>query len=512
MQARPTPESSSPRVSSTLLNDFFASFVVFLVAVPLALGIAFASGAPIVSGLIACAVGGIVAGLLGGAPLQVTGPAAGLTVIVYGLVQKYGWPVTCLITLGAGAFQFAFGLLRISRICLAISPAVVHGMLAGIGLVIALSQMHVLLGGSPKSNALKNLLELPGQIRDLHGHATILGLITIGILYGWQLLPKRVQMIPGALVAVVVSALISNLSWFDVKRIELPSNLASAIALPGLPKEDWNGVIAAMLTVAMVASVESLLCAVATDKMHSGPRANLDKELVAQGVTNALSGLIGGLPVTGVIVRSSANITAGAKTRLSAILHGVWILLFLVFFSSLLTRIPLATLAGLLVYVGVRLINVQHIRELIHHKEAPVYFLTFLSVAFYNLLAGVGIGIALSVVFLLRRLATTKIIVEEKENSWHVRIDGSLTFISVPDLSAALEKIPGGAHVDVDLMVDFMDHAAFDSLHSWRMTYEKMGGRVDIDELHEDWYDSALKGMPKAAKSSLRETLQPSQG
>jgi carbonic anhydrase len=485
---------------SSLKQDLPASLVVFLVAVPLALGIALASGAPIMSGLIACAVGGIVVGILGGAPLQVTGPAAGLTVIVFGMVQKYGWPLTCAITVGAGLIQITLGYLRIARACLAISPAVVHGMLAGIGVVIALAQIHVVLGGAPESSALKNLRELPGQIGDLHGPATFLGLLTIGILVAWQYVPQKLRRIPGALVAVLISTLVSSLSWFQVKRVDLPANLTSAFALPPLPKDDWGGIIAAALTVAIVASVESLLCAVATDKLHTGPRANLDKELVGQGAANTISGLLGGLPVTGVIVRSSANVSAGAQTRLSAILHGIWIILFVALLGSMIERIPLAALAGLLVHVGIRLVNPQHIREMIHHNQASVYFVTLLGVAFWNLLAGVGLGIALAVILLLRKLSSTQFVVEEKGNRWHVRIGGTLSFVSVPQMTAALAAIPEGTDVDVDLMVDFMDHAAFEALHSWRISHEKLGGKVDIDELHEAWYENAVNGTPNTER------------
>jgi carbonic anhydrase len=498
-----------PQPEKTFGRDLLASLVVFLVAVPLALGIALASGAPsVLPGLIGCAVGGIVVGILGGAPLQVSGPAAGLTVIVYGLVQKFGWETTCLITVGAGVLQLVFGCLRIARVCLAISPAVVHGMLAGIGVVIALQQMHIVLGGTPESSALKNLRDLPAQILDLHGPATFLGLLTIAILVLWGFVPKRLRVIPGALVAVLTSTLLSVLFRFDVARVKLPENLFSAFELPKLPQGDWQGVLIAMLSVAMVASVESLLCAVATDRLHDKERANLDRELIGQGVGNTLSGLVGGLPITGVIVRSSANITAGGQTRLSGILHGVWVLLFALFAGDIIRQIPLAALAGLLVFVGVRLVNFHHIQDLLNHREAFVYFVTVFGVAFVNLLAGVGMGIALSILLLLKRLSHTEITVESQAERWHVRIGGSLSFISVPQLTAALGRIPNGARVDVDLMADFMDHAAFEALHNWRVTFEKLGGTVDIDEIHENWYESAKGGSPKVTRPRLLKRLK----
>ena len=498
-----------PQNEKTQGRDILASIVVFLVAVPLALGIALASGAPsVIPGLIACAIGGIVVGILGGAPLQVSGPAAGLTVIVYGLVQKFGWETTCLITLGAGILQIIFGCLRIARGCLAISPAVVHGMLAGIGVVIALQQIHIVLGGTPESSALKNLRELPSQVLDLHGPATFLGMLTIAILALWGFVPKRLRMIPSALVAVLTSTLLSVLFHFDVARVKLPANLLSAFELPKLPQGDWQGILIAMFSVAMVASVESLLCAVATDRLHDKKRANLDRELVGQGIGNTLSGLVGGLPITGVIVRSSANISAGAQTRLSAILHGVWVLLFAFFAGDIIRQIPLSSLAGLLVFVGVRLVNFHHIRELVSHREALVYFVTVFGVAFVNLLAGVGMGIALAILLLLKRLSHTEITVESKEERWHVYIGGSLSFISVPQLSSKLGRIPNGARVDVDIRADFMDHAAFEAIHNWRVTYEKLGGSIDIDEIHEDWYESAKSGSPKVTRTRLLPRLK----
>lgn len=493
----PAQNRFSQYLQTTFRQDFLASLVVMLVAIPLGLGIALASGAPIIAGLIACAVGGIVAGVFGGAPLQVTGPAAGLTVIMFATIEKFGWPVTLSITIAAGVVQLILGAMRISRTCLAISPAVVHGMLAGIGIVIALAQLHVVLGGSPNSSAVTNLRELPGQIAGLHGHAAILGLITLSILIGWQYLPKKVQAVPGALVAILTATLVSNFAWFDVARVQLPEQLFQ-LSMPAIPS-NWVSFAGAVVTIALVASVESLLCAVATDKLHNAPRANLDKELKAQGLANMASGVLGGLPVTGVIVRSAANISAGARTRASAIMHGVWILLFVAVLGSMLERIPLAALAALLVFVGVKLVNMHHIRQLSSHREATVYYITVFGVAFVNLLAGVGMGIAAAILLLLRRLATTDIRLAERNGRYHVRIDGTLTFISVPKMSAALARIPSGSSVDVDLGVDFMDHAAFEALHSWRVGHEATGGSVDIDEEHEGWYSKAASGSPRAA-------------
>ncbi len=201
---------------SNLRHDLPASLVVFLVAVPLSLGIAVASDAPLTAGLIAAAVGGLVAGALGGSPLQVSGPAAGLAVVVADLVGRFGWGVTCAITVAAGLLQVLFGLTRTGRAALAISPAVVHGMLAGIGVTIVLGQLHVVLGGEQQDDAIANVLELPGQLISLHGPATALGLAVIAILLIWPRLPKSlpgwVRGIPAPLLAVVLVTAVAGCS------------------------------------------------------------------------------------------------------------------------------------------------------------------------------------------------------------------------------------------------------------------------------------------------------------
>ncbi len=482
-----------------LRRDLPASLVVFLVAVPLSLGIAFASGAPIIAGLIGAVAGGIVTGLLAGSPLQVSGPAAGLTVVVAGLVHQFGWETMCLITACAGVVQLLLGWFKVARGALIIAPSVVHGMLAGIGISIALAQIHVVLGGSPQSSPVVNLLGIPKQLGLVNMQAATLGFLTIAILIVWKRLNvPALKAIPGPLVAVVAGTVVSILMKMDVKRVDMPEKFELTKLAP---PEHWGPFITAVLTVAIIASIESLLCAVATDKLHSGVRSNLDKELRAQGAGNLVSGLLGGLPVTGVIVRSSANIIAGGVSRWSAIFHGVWVLIFAVFLGGLIESIPLAVLAGLLVHVGVNLVNFHHIKELMKHNEILIYWATVLGVTCVNLLAGVGIGLGLSVFFLLRRLSNTDVKVVQGEGKWHVQIGGTLTFASVPRLNAALSTIPAGHNVDIDLAVDFIDHAAFEALHGWRENHEKTGGLVDIDETHEEWYKPAKAGTPRKGKS-----------
>lgn len=469
---------------STLGKDLGASLVVFLVAVPLSMGIALASGAPILSGLIAAVVGGVLVGMLAGAPLQVSGPAAGLAVTVFVLIQRHGFPLVCAMTVLAGLLQITIGALRIARLSMAISPAVIHGMLAGIGVQITLAQLHVVLGDKPQASPWRNLLELPGQIRDLHGPSTLLGLLAIGILLLWPLIPwKRLRLVPAPLVAVTTATVVSL--WTDVARVQLPGGLLSALHLPAWPTtpEQIQIVLTGGVTIALIASAESLLCAVATDQLHGGPRANLDREIIAQGVGNTVSGLISGLPITGVIVRSKANIDSGARTRLSGVMHGLWVALFVTQLSFLITRIPQAVLAGLLCVVGTRLVNLGHIRELHKHHESRVYFITLLSVLATNLLVGIAIGLAAAAALLVHRLTGVKVAIEQRGTGPLVTVQGTLTFLGIPKLSALLATVPPGSRVEVEVDVDFIDHAGLEALRSFSAAHERTGGTVIMDLL-----------------------------
>ncbi|WP_432420824.1 SulP family inorganic anion transporter, partial [Nocardia brasiliensis] len=233
----------SERVQSILRHDVPASIVVFLVALPLSLGIALASGAPVMAGLIAAVVGGIVAGLLGGSVLQVSGPAAGLTVVVAESISQFGWKVTGFIVVAAGVLQILFGLSRIARAALAVAPVVVHAMLAGIGITIALQQIHVLLGGSSHSSAWKNITQLPGQLMSLHGGDAFIGAVVIAIMLGWKYLPAKVRAVPGPLVAVVAATLLAMVLPTGAERIVLNGSLFDAIGLPELPRGDWSAVV-----------------------------------------------------------------------------------------------------------------------------------------------------------------------------------------------------------------------------------------------------------------------------
>lgn len=496
-----------PRRWAHLRHDVPASLVVFLVAMPLSLGIALASGAPVAAGLIAAVVGGIVAGLCGGSPLQVSGPAAGLTVVVAETIATFGWATTCAITVLAGAVQIVLGLSRIARAALAISPAVVHGMLAGIGVTIVLAQLHVVLGGATQHSPVANLVELPAQILDPSGPATLVGLLTIAVLMCWGRLPAVVRRVPGPLAAVVAMTVLSVVTGMTLDRVELPADVLHVGLVPEPPDGKWGAFALAVLTIALVASVESLLSAVAVDKMHTGPRANLNRELVGQGAANLASGALGGLPVTGVIVRSSTNVAFGARTRASAVLHGVWILLFVALLAGLLRHIPLAALAGLLVHVGSRLVDTTRIRQVVRHGDLLVYLVTVLGVLGLGLLDGVVLGIAVAAVLTLRRLLWAGIHAEKDGAQWRVVVEGALAALSIPRLTAVLGTIPRGATVTLELVVDYLDHAAFDALSTWQHNHEATGGTVIVDEVGHPWFARGKAGAPTVHRGAARPAL-----
>ena len=488
------PPSPSPtgRVRTWVTRDARydapASLVVFLVALPLSIGIAVASDAPVTAGLIAAVVGGLLAGALGGSPLTVSGPAAGLTVVVAGLIGQFGFAATCAITAAAGVLQVLLGASRVARAALAISPAVLHAMLAGIGVTIVLGQLHVLLGGSNRGSATDNLVALPEQLGNLSIPALVSGVAVIAVLIGWRRLPASVRRVPGQLVAIVVVTVVSVALQLDVARVELPGSLSSWITLPELPGGGWGAIAVAVFTVTVIASVESLLSAVATDKLSAdGRRADLDRELIGQGVANTVSGLLGGLPITGVVVRSSINIQAGARTRMSTILHGLWVLLFALALVGVIERVPMPALAGLLVMLGIGLLKLTYVASARRHGELPVYVVTLLGVVFLNLLEGVAIGLALAGLLVVRRVVWAQVRVEhspeEGFEQWTVTVAGTLSFLSIPRLARQLERVPTGATVTVNLEVDYLDHTAFDHLQGWRETHTLGGGTVRIDEI-----------------------------
>ena len=499
----PQSTSGPAEPGGSVRNDILASIVVFLVALPLCMGIAIASGAPpdraAAVGIITGIVGGLVVGFLGGSPLQVSGPAAGLTVLVFELGRQYGWGVVGVVVFLAGAAQLAAGLLKLGQWFRAVSPAVIHGMLAGIGVLIFASQFHIMVDDEPRSNGLENLLSIPEAIAkgvkptgDLsHDDAARIGLLTIALVVLWRpLVPKVLKVVPATLVAVVAATALTAGLGLPIKQVQIPDNLTDALQLPTAAVLErlpgWLTLLGAAASLAFIASAETLLCATAVDQLHKGPRTRYDRELAAQGVGNLICGLLGALPMTGVIVRSATNVEAGARSRLSAILHGAWLLLFVVLLPYLLRLIPTAALAAILVYTGYKLISVKAIRTLWGYgkSEVAIYAATVAVIVGKDLLTGVLVGIGLSLAKLLYTFSHLAVRLESApgEGRTVLYLEGAATFIRLPKLAATLEAVPPNTELHVHFEeLTYIDHACLDLLMNWGRQHEAAGGRLVVD-------------------------------
>ncbi len=482
-------------IKATLPRDLMASVVVFLVALPLCMGIAIASGLPPAKGVITGIVGGLVVGWLAGAPLQVSGPAAGLTVLVFELVQQYGAAMLGPILLLAGALQLLAGRLKLGCWFRVTAPAVVYGMLAGIGILIVLSQLHVMMDAQPEASGLDNLGAFPAALWAAlpfsggNGMAAAsLGLLTIACMWTWdRLRPQRLRLLPGALLDVAAATLVGLWLGLDVRRVEVPDNLADAISW--LQPADLlafadPGLLVAALAVAFIASAETLLSAAAVDRMHQGPRADFDRELTAQGVGNMLCGVLGALPMTGVIVRSSANVQAGARTRLSAMLHALWLLAAVVLLAALLEQIPVASLAGVLVYTGLKLIDLDALRQLGRYGRMAmlIHVATALTIVATDLLTGVLLGFALTLAQLAWQASRLKIGVVRDGRRVELRMQGAATFLRVPQLARALQGVPQDAWLHVPMAhLRYIDHACMELLEEWQRANQASGARLIIE-------------------------------
>jgi len=484
----------------SLLADLSASVVVFLVALPLCMGVAIASGVPAELGLITGIVGGIVAGAMPGSSFVVSGPAAGLTVLVYSAVTDHGVASLGAIVLLAGLIQLVMGVLRMGQWFRAISLPVVHGMLAGIGVLIVAGQLFVLVDDKPSGEGLENILNSPTALHEVyapggttHAIAALLGILTIILMLMWGQLPKKFQVVPSALVGVATATLISVVLDLDVHRITVTPNLLTAVNLPTTDtfrSFTDTGIIGAAVAFALIASAESLLSATAVDRMHDGRRTQYDAELRAQGVGNTICGVLGALPMTGVIVRSAANVKAGARTRLSTILHGVWILAAVALLTSVLNLIPTASLAGVLLVAGAKLIAPKAFRQLwsFGWMEVAIYLATIVAIVMTDLLKGVIVGLLLSMAQLLWEHShlLTHTYRDEATGRYIVDLHGAATFVQLPKLAKALESVPAGS--DVQVKTDGLrsiDPACRDFIESWQKQHSSGAGEADIEGPHE---------------------------
>ncbi|MET8132760.1 SulP family inorganic anion transporter [Streptomyces sp. NPDC005251] len=453
--------------------DLFASLVVFLVALPLCVGVAIASGVPAELGLMTGIVGGLVAGMLPGSSLQVSGPAAGLTVLVYEAVQSYGVRALGVLVLGAGLVQLGLGVLRLGRWFRAVSVAVVQGMLAGIGLVLIAGQVYAMGDVAAPSGGLGKIAGLVLLAADADPPAVAIGGATVAVLLLWPRWRRGARVVPAPLLAVALASAVTGAFDLPVRRVEV-RGLFDAVRPPSvtdLGRLTEVGVIGTVLAFALIASAESLFSAAAVDRLHRGPRTDYDRELIAQGAGNAVCGMLGALPMTAVIVRSAANVQAGAQTKVSRVLHGVWLLLFTAVVPAVLGLIPVAALAGLLVHAGCKLVPVREVRTLWrgHRGEVVVLAVTAVAIVVGNLFEGVLVGLALAVAKTAWDISHVHVETEDRGDAGMVvRVVGNATFLRLPKLLDALEALPHDRDVRLELGgLRHVDHACAAALEAW---------------------------------------------
>ena len=467
---------------ANLKSDFASGLVVFLVALPLCLGIALASGAPLFSGIISGIVGGIVVGYLSQSHLSVSGPAAGLTAIVLTAITDIGsFNAFLLAVLLAGLIQLALGFIKAGSISNYFPTNVIEGMLAGIGVIIILKQIPHAFGYDPDFDGDESFLQPDGQnsfseIFNIFDHvqlgSIVIASISLLILILWNKVDvlQKIKLIPPALVAVIVSILLneffiqsgSNFAITKEHLVSLPvpttlEEFKNIIVTPDFTEISNSKVWIVAITIAVVASIETLLCIEASDRMDALKRyTNTNVELKAQGIGNIISALLGGLPMTSVVVRTSANNAAGAKSKMSAIIHGLLLLVSVLTIPLILNKIPLATLAAVLLLVGYKLANpatIKHFWEKGKYQFIP-FIVTFGAVVFTDLLKGVALGMIISVIFVLK--GNMKRAYHFKKEEYHdgdiIHIDlaQEVSFLNKAAIKTTLSEIPENAFVTIN--------------------------------------------------------------
>lgn len=468
---------------ANLKHDLPAGLVVFLIAVPLCLGIALASGAPLFSGMIAGIVGGLVIGYFSNSHTSVSGPAAGLTAVVLVAIQQLGSFETFLLAVVlAGIFQIGLGFARAGTIANFFPTSVIKGMLTAIGIIIILKQIPHAIGYDKDSEGDEAFFQHDGantfsalwqSLNEfIHPGAILIALLSVGILLLWERpkVKKRVGLVPGALVAVIVSVLLSELfkllgnQWVlmpnQLVTIPVANDLAGFFGQFTLPDfSQWNNpkVYTVALTICAIASVETLLCIEAVDKIDPQQRTtNPNNELRAQGIGNLVSGLLGGLPVTSVIVRGSANVNAGARSKTAAITHGLLLFVCVLFIPRVLNMIPLAALAAVLILTGYKLAKLSIFKEMWANGKYQwwPFIITVVAVVFTDLLTGVAIGLAASVFAILRGNMKNAYFFHRKEyhegDVIYIKLSQEVSFLNKGGIKLTLDHLPEGSKVVLD--------------------------------------------------------------
>ncbi len=500
--------------------DIPAGLVVFLVALPLCMGIALASGAPIFSGIIAGIIGGLIIGPISGSELSVSGPAAGLAAIVFAAVQDLGFEAFLFAVVISGIIQLVLGIVKAGAIASFFPNSVIKGMLAGIGIVIFLKQIPHALGrdvdfegdldffqwAADKENTFTEIII---AIQTMSYGAVIISIVCLAILLIWQsdfIKNTKIGSVPGPLLVIFVGAGLNQLFLNYLPELYLTAEAKHLVNLPlntsfssftdNFTTPDWSvwnifnhpKVYLTALTLAIIASLETLLSIEAVDKIDPQKRnSDMNKELRAQGIGNTISGLIGGIPVTSVIVRSSTNVFSGGKTRLSAIVHGVFLLGTVALIPSVLNLIPLASLAAILLVIGYKLANVDLFRSMWAQGKDQFlpFIITIVAIVFTDLLIGILIGIFIGLLFVLFSNYKKAFTVVQKDNHYLFRFNKDVSFLNKAALRQQLRNLPKNSEVIIDgAKAQFIDHDIIDMIKD----FDETAGRknISITYIHLD--------------------------
>ena len=491
---------------ANLKSDFASGLVVFLVALPLCLGIAMASGAPLFSGIISGVIGGLVVGYLSKSHLSVSGPAAGLTAIVLTAITNLGaFDLFLTAVFIAGLIQLALGFIKAGSISNYFPTNVIEGMLAGIGIIIILKQMPHAFGYDSdfegdqaffQPDGGNTLTSLLGIVNYIQLGAIIITVLSLVILIAWDKVPflKKLKLIPGALIAVILGVLLNEIFISTGSSLAIAKEHLVSLPIPSSLEEfkqiivspNFSGITNPQvwivgLTIAIVASIETLLCIEAADRMDVHKRyTDTNVELKAQGIGNIISSLFGGLPMTSVVVRTSANNNAGAKSKMSAIIHGILLLLSVLIIPAILNKIPLATLAAILLLVGYKLAKpstLKHFWEKGKYQFIP-FIATLTAVVFTDLLKGVALGMIISIIFVLKgnMQRAYKFRKEEYHDGdvIHIELAQEVSFLNKAAIKSTLNDIPENSKVIIDAKdTVYIAHDILDLIHEFKTTRAK---------------------------------------
>jgi MFS superfamily sulfate permease-like transporter len=531
-------------------TDLVSGFLVFLIALPLCLGISLASGFPPIAGIFTAIIGGMFVSIFAGSRLTIKGPAAGLIAIAVGAIDtfsKYNTPtdpmlaykLTLAVIVVASLIQVVFGLLKAGRLGDFFPASVVHGMLAAIGVIIFSKQVHTLMGVKPHAKEpLELLAEIPNSFANLNPEIILIGLVSLLILFTLPLVKnKYIKMIPAPMIVLLIAVMMGF--YFDLLHehkymfmgkeykvgenylVTLPNNMLDGITFPVFSHIFTFESLQFILMFSLVGSIESLLTVKAIDGLDPYQRkSNMDKDLVAVGLGNTMAGLIGGLPMISEVVRSSANVNNGAQTRWANFFHGTFLLIFVAFFPWLIHQIPLAALAAMLVFTGYRLASPKEFRNTykIGVEQLAIFLTTLLVTLATDLLVGVFAGILLKMIIhiaggaKLTHIFKASAAIQKEGNHVRLDIDNYAIFTNLLGYKKYLAQVPAGSHLVINFeKAKIVDHTFMEFIHHFEHDHHLTGGTVELEGLdsHKPFSDHPLaaRKVAKIGKSDSRELI-----